>query len=196
MYIYLLFTIFTFVWLMTAASSSCVSLTRSGSGLATPRRTHVTHGTKLILESLPSPSSISLHKILMCFWPSYFCNTATTLFRLQGGGGCEVAVFGSYIFKLPKWRHKSKNDKTTRWGSSMLLVFLLHAGSHLTVTTLPHNSKENKTQRKYVNWFRPQNKHFRIEDDDFTDVFASWKRSPRCRCSPALRTWWSNSSQP
>jgi hypothetical protein len=27
----------------------------------------------------------------------------------------------------------------------MQLIFLLHAGSHLTVTTLPHNSKENNT---------------------------------------------------
>jgi hypothetical protein len=27
----------------------------------------------------------------------------------------------------------------------MRLIFLLHAGSHLTVPTLPHNSKENNT---------------------------------------------------
>ena len=52
----------TLVCWITSNSSSLVSLTLSGSGLATPLRTQVTQGIKLIFESPLSRSSAILRE--------------------------------------------------------------------------------------------------------------------------------------
>ena len=111
----------TLVCWITSNSSSLVSLTLSGSGLATPLRTQVTHGIKLIFESPLSRSSAILRE-------------------KNSGILNNWKLFYLRLLLNPNWTK-------VRLQLKYFLFIFLHTGSNLSVSALPHQSK--RFQNKY-----------------------------------------------